>query len=179
MFAIAMPIVIGMAILIGVLLALPGQEASRELQSLSQLQQYRAFLFTASRYFEQSAAPAMTTAYGWPAIRDSAPPSLRNAGMPPHWKAVRRPDGFWVACTDLAETTLARLPALFPVQTVTAGAGTITVLPTVVPTGSITTLVGNGGASQPGTPSYVVMGQQDAIAAASANLCAGSSGMQP
>ena len=174
MFAIAIPIVIGLAILLGVVLALPGQEASRELQSLSQLQQYRAFLFTASRYFEQTAAPATTTAYGWNAIRDSAPPSLRNAGMPPHWKSVRRPDGSWVACTELAETTLAKLPGLFPAQTVAAGTSTITVLPTVVPTGSITALIGNGGASEAGTPSYVVMGQQDAPAAASANLCAGT-----
>jgi hypothetical protein len=47
-------------------------------------------------------------------------------------------------------------------------------LPTIVSTGSITVLVGNGGASQPGTPSYVVIGQQDAQAAASANLCAGT-----
>jgi hypothetical protein len=174
MFALAIPVVIGLAILLGVMLALPGGEAGRELQSLSQLQQYRAFLYAAARYFEQTAAPATTTAYGWTVIKDAAPPSLRNAGMPPHWKSVRRPDGSWVVCTELAETTLARLPALFPVQTVAVGTASIAVLPTVVPTGSITALVGNGGASQPGTPSYVVMGQQDAQAAASANLCAGT-----
>ncbi len=174
MFALSMPVVIGLAILFGALLALPGQEAGRQLQSLSQLQQYRTFLYTASRYFEHTAAPALATSYGWAAIKDAAPPSLRNAGMPPHWKAVRRPDGSWVACTELEETTLASLPALFPVQTVTAGTTALPVLPTVVPTGSITVLVGNGGASQPGMPSYVVIGQQDAAAAASANLCAGT-----
>lgn len=174
MFAMIIPVVVGLAILLGLVVALPGGDAGGELQSMSQLQQYRAFLYTAARYFEQTAAPAMTTAYDWAAIKGAAPPSLRNAGMPPHWKSVRRPDGFWVACTELAETTLARLPALFPVQTVTAGTDTVPVLPTAVPTGSITALVGNGGASQPGTPSYVVMGQQDAQAAASANLCAGT-----
>ena len=174
MFAPAIPVVIGLVILLGVVLALPGGEVGREMQSLSQLQQYRAFLYTSSRYFGQTAAPAMTTAYGWNAIKDAAPPSLRNAGMPPHWKSVRRPDGSWVACTELAETTLARLPALFPVQTVSSGATTLPVLPTVVSTGSITVLVGNGGSSQPGIPSYVVIGHQDAQAAASANLCAGT-----
>jgi hypothetical protein len=174
MFSLAIPAVIGLAILLGILLALPGGEVGREVQSLSQLQQYRAFLYTSGSYFGQTAAPAVTTAYGWTAIKNAAPSSLRNAGMPPHWKSVRRPDGSWVTCTELAETTLARLPAMFPVQTVTSGTTTLPVLPTIVSTGSITVLVGNGGASQPGTPSYVVIGQQDAQAAASANLCAGT-----
>jgi hypothetical protein len=174
MYAIAIPVAIGFAVLLGALLMLPGQEEGRERQALSQLQQYQAFLYTASRHFEQTAAPTAPTNSDWAAIRNAAPPSIRNAGMPPHWKAVRRPDGSWVACTELAETAMAKLPALLPVQTASSGAGTLTVLPTIVPAASITTLAGSGGGSQGGTPSYVVMGQQDAQAAASANLCAGT-----
>lgn len=160
----------------GALLLLAGQWVPRPdvetaQQAQAQLQQYQAFLYASRAFFSQAPAPAVTTAYGWNAVKASAAPSMINVGMPPHWKAVRRPDGYWVACTELSETTLAKLPTLFPPPSRPAASGSVALLPLTIPSGSISTVVGTGGGSQPGTPSYVVLGQQGGEAASSANLC--------
>ncbi|MBC7376126.1 MAG: hypothetical protein H7346_01655 [Burkholderiaceae bacterium] len=51
-----------------------GGEVGREMQSLAQLQQYCAFPYTSGSYFGQTAAPAVTTAYGWSAVNENWPP---------------------------------------------------------------------------------------------------------
>ena len=148
---------------------------AHQAQAQAQLQQYQAFLYASRGYFAQMAAPAVTTAYDWSVIRSAAVPSMQQAGMPPHWKAVRRPDGYWVACTELTETTLAKLPTLFPAPLPpAAGASAPVLLALTVPAGSISAVVGTGGGASGGTPSYVVLGQQGGDAASSANLCSGT-----
>jgi hypothetical protein len=159
------PAIVGVGVMTAAIALMPDTNNVAEQAAAAQLTQYRTFLFTAKTYFDKTAAPASTTAYGWSTLRTAATPTHMNAGIPPHWKAVRRADGYWVACTQLGEKATAKLPALFPAQAV---------LSTVVPNSSITLVVGTGGAS-PGTgsPTYVVVGDQTA-AATSANLCAGT-----
>lgn len=151
------------------------EQVAQQAQAQTQLEQYQAFLYASRSYFASTAAPAVTTTYDWSVIRTAAVTSMTQAGMPPHWKAVRRPDGYWVACTELTETTLAKLPTLFPApMRPAAGASTSALLALPVPAGSISGVVGTGGGSQPGTPSYVVLGLQGGAAATSANLCSGT-----
>lgn len=148
-------------------------DAPQQAQAMAQVQQYQVFLYASRSFFGQTAPPSVTSAYNWNAIKAAALPSMVQAGMPPHWKAVRRPDGYWVTCTELTETALAKLPALYPAPSRPAASGAASLLPLTIPAGSITMVLGNGGGSEPGTPSYVVLGQQDAEAASSANLCSG------
>ena len=150
------------------------EAAAQRTLAVAQLQQYQAFLFAARGYFAQTAPPSVTTVYGWTTLRAGAVPSMAQAGMPPHWKAVRRPDGEWVACTELAESALGAMPALYPAPDQQPASGAARLLPLTIPAGSISVVIGTGGGSQPGTPSYVVLGQQGAEAADSANLCAGT-----
>jgi hypothetical protein len=151
------------------------EQAAQRAQAQAQLQQYQVFLYASRSYFASTAAPAVTTAYDWSVIRTAAVTSMTQAGMPPHWKAVRRPDGYWVACTELTETTLAKLPTLFlaPLRSA-AGASAPALLALTVPAGSISAVVGTGGGAAGGTPSYVVLGLQGGDAATSANLCGGT-----
>jgi hypothetical protein len=168
-YLLIIPLLAALGLVLASTLSLPGAEASRNALATTQMQQYQTFLYTSRVFFAQTASPVMTTAYGWSAIRTAATPAMTQAAIPPHWKAVRRPDGYWVTCTEVAETTVARLPALYPRQGGSAS-GSLAAAQ-VVPTGSITLVVGNGGASEGGTPSYVVLGQAGAQASASANLC--------
>lgn len=161
----------GGALLLLALQPAPGPELPATQQARAQLQQYQVFLHASLAYFRQASAPLVTTAYGWNDIRAAAAPSMRTAGMPPNWKAVRRPDGYWVACTELAETTLVQLPALYPAPLRPAAGGSAALLAYTVPVGSIGPATGAGGRSQSERPSYVVLGQQDAEAATSASLC--------
>lgn len=151
-----------------------GDDATQRAQAMAQLQQYQVFLYASRSYFAQTAPPSVTTAYNWNTIKAAAIPSMAQAGMPPHWKSVRRPDGYWVACTELSETALAKLPTLYPVPSQPPASADANLLSLTIPAGSITVVVGTGGSSQPGTPSYVVLGQQGGEAAGSANLCSGS-----
>jgi len=164
------PAIVGVGVMTAAISMLPTQAVVGAQAAEAQLLQYQTFLYTANSYFTRNAAPVSTTAYSWSTLRAAAAPSHVNAGIPAHWKAVRRPDGSWVACTQINERAAARLPNLFPTQTDAGGAA---VVPTVVPQASITLVVGSGGASESGTPTYVVVGEQSTAAASSANLCAG------
>lgn len=171
MFYAIVPTVLGLSLVALVAAELPGAAEADNDQAAAQLLQYQAFVFTANAYFERHPPPAADTAYSWSLLRSAATPSMAQAGMPPHWKAVRKPDGAWVACTELAEASAARLPSLFPGMVDAIGDPA---LPVRVPTSSITDVVGNGGGSASGTPDYLVLGQPPVAAAASANLCAGT-----
>ncbi len=170
------PAVIGMGVLMAAMLGTPRESQRRDEQAVGQLQQYQVFLFTAKSYFERNAAPGVNTAYSWATLKAAATPAMTNAGIPPFWKAVRKPDGSWVACTQMSESSTAKVSSLFPVQSGTLGTATISIVPSAVLSASITTVVGTGGASaqSAGTPTYVVVGQQATAAVASANLCAGT-----
>lgn len=171
MYYVILPTIVGTTVVLAALSTLPGKTALDEEQAKGQLTQYQTFMFTAKAYFDSHSAPLTTTAYSWSTLRASAPVAMANAGIPPHWKAVRRSDGYWVACTQMSEASLNKLPKLFPPQI--SASGTL-IVPSVIPTSSITAVVGNGGMSGPGSPTYVVVAQQSAEAAASANLCAGT-----
>lgn len=171
MFYAIVPTVVGASLIALAVAELPSASDLHDRQAAGQLLQYQTFLFTASIFFERHPPPAANTAYPWNALRSVATPAMKGSEMPPHWKAVRRPDGDWVVCTELSEASVARLPSLFPTPMDAAGSA---VLPTRVPTSSITAVVGAGGGSMPGTPSYLVLDQEPVVAVASANLCAGT-----
>lgn len=151
-----------------------GDDDPQRAQAMAQVQQYQAFLYASRSYFGQTAPPSVTTSYNWSTLRSAAVPAMVQAGMPPHWKSVRRPDGYWVACTELTETALAKLPAFYPAPSQPPASGAANLLTLTIPAGSISVVVGTGGGAQPGTPSYVVLGQQGGEAAGSANLCSGT-----
>jgi hypothetical protein len=175
MYAYVIPAIVAMGIVVSAVLSIPRESQQRSRQADGQLVQYQTFMYTAKTYFERNAAPGANTAYTWATLKSAATPALIGAGIPPYWKAVRRPDGFWVGCTEMSETSTAKLSSLFPAQSGTLGTATITIVPTAVASGSITTIVGTGGSSQSGTtPTYVVVGQQTNTAVISANLCAGT-----
>jgi hypothetical protein len=174
-YMIAIPALLAMGIVMSAMLGTPRESDRRDQQSNDQLAQYRTFIFTAKTYFERNAAPASNTAYYWSILKAAATPAMVNAGIPSFWKAVRKADGSWVACTEMTPSSTAKISSLFPVQSGVLGTATISIVPTAVAAGSITSIVGTGGGSLlGGTPTYVVIGQQSAVAAASANLCAGT-----
>jgi hypothetical protein len=175
MYYVIIPAVIGMGILLSALMGLPTQSDNRAEQARGQVSQYQTFMYTAKTYFERNAAPAANTNYYWATLKAAATPAMMQAGIPPYWKAVRRADGTWVACTEMSETSANKIPSLFPVQSATVGTQTLTIVPTAVGASSITSVVGAGGGSQSGvTHTYVVVGQMTTTAALSANLCAGT-----
>lgn len=175
MYSILIPALLGSALVMAALMGVPRDSDVMTRQADGQLMQYQTFMYTAKAFFDQNAPPASTTAYTWTSIKAVAPRSMASAGIPSYWKAVRKTDGTWVACTELNPRAAANLPGLYPVQTQLSGTTTLAIVPSPVPAGSITAVVGTGGASEPGvTPSYVVIGQVGATAAASANLCAGT-----
>lgn len=169
------PLIFAVAIIGTVIATLPSNTEQEDQRINGQVEQYQAFIRTADLYFAANPAPGSTTAYYWSTIKTHAASGQKDAEMPPHWKVVRKSDGDWVACTELNETTLAALGKLIPTQSVTVGTGTVSVVPTPVPTSSITAVIGTGGSSESsGTPTYVVMGQTGSNSATSANLCAGT-----
>lgn len=141
MYYVILPAIVGTTVILAALSTLPSKTALEGEQAQGQLTQYQTFMFTAKAYFDSHAAPLITTAYAWSTLRASAPVAMANAGVPAHWKAVRRPDGYWVACTQLSEASLNRLPKLYPPQISASGA---LIVPSAIPTSSITSVVGYG-----------------------------------
>jgi hypothetical protein len=174
-YMITIPALLVLGVIMTAMLGTPSESDRRNQQATDQLAQYQTFMYTAKTYFERNAAPASNTAYSWTTLKTAATPAMINAGIPSYWKAVRQADGTWVACTEMSPTSTANISSLFPAQSGTLGTATISIVPSAVPSGSITSIVGTGGASPTGgTPTYVVIGQQTTAAAASANLCAGT-----
>ncbi|WP_198970947.1 hypothetical protein [Xylophilus sp. ASV27] len=119
--------------------------AEIRVRASEELRHYKAFMAAADLYFKSHDAPSVRTRYGWQDIRLSAPPGLQGASMRPDWYAVRAPDGTWAACTQLGEEAVARAAMLFP---------------TDVP-----------GQTLKRVADVLVIGADDAAAAAAADLC--------
>lgn len=167
-----MPVLIGLALLLGVLINKPSPVVAQQQRVETTVSAYRLFMMATDTYFNANPAPAVTTAYTWATLKAGAPPTQQGAGMPPFWKAVRSPDGEWVACTELDEPTLAAVGRFYPEQKTTVGSVDVPLVVAPVPAASVPTVVGTGGASiASGIPIYVVLGQTGATSAASANLC--------
>lgn len=91
-----------------------GGEDDIEAQVKGELAMYRTFVSVADMHFKKEPAPVATTAYYWDQIKVSAPTGVAASGMNPTWKAVRKSDGSWAACTELKEVALASVGGLFP-----------------------------------------------------------------
>lgn len=114
MWLITIPMVVVIALASILAIHARGGEDEIAARIQAQVALYRLFVSTADTRFKATPPPSQTTVYGWDELKIGAPTAIAASSMNPTWKAVRRSDGLWVACTEIDESAVAEVGGLFP-----------------------------------------------------------------